>query len=103
MPKGVFYELVSHKNIWESDIMNIGKVIGLPEEAVSDVIKITVVGRNSIYIENYGRLILYTDDTISTKNKEGMVTIEGNGLHIETIDKNYISVTGLFLCISYEN
>jgi len=83
--------------------MNLGKVIGIPEEAVFDVIKLTVVGRNSISIENYGRLILYTDDEICVKNKESIISIKGNGLRIETIDKNYISVTGLFLCISYEN
>lgn len=82
---------------------SLGNIIGIPEEVISDIIKTTIVGRNRVDIEYYGRLILYTDEEISVKNDLGIVSIRGKGLKIETIDKNYMAVTGVFLCISYEN
>lgn len=84
-------------------LKGINNIMGLPEENISDVIKITVIGNDDINIENYGRLLLYTDNEISVKNDDGIIKIVGNGLKIEAIDKNYIGVRGAFLCISYEN
>ena len=84
-------------------IKGINNIMGLPEETVSDVIKITIVGNDDINIENYGRLLLYTDEEIAVKTSDGIIRIAGNNLKIESIDKNYIEVKGIFLCISYEN
>lgn len=82
---------------------NLSNIIGIPEEVVSSVMKITVIGRKNINLEYYGRLVLYTDTEICVKNDDGIVKISGNNLKIETIDKIYIEIIGEFLCISYEN
>jgi len=78
-------------------------ITGMPDEVVETVMKITIIGKNSILMEYYGRLVLYTDTEICVKNNEGIVKISGNNLKIQTIDKNFIEIIGEFLCISYEN
>ena len=82
---------------------NSGNIIGMPEEVVSNVTKISVIGKKSMSVEYYGRLLLYTDTEICVKNDEGIIKISGNNLKIETIDKICIEIIGDFLCISYEN
>ena len=85
------------------NLNNLNNLIGLPEETVLDVVKITVIGKSSIHLENYGRLLVYTEDEIMVKTSDGVLKIVGNGLKIEAIDKNFIEIKGCFLCISYEN
>jgi len=82
---------------------NLNSMMGLPEETVSDIVKITIIGKNNINMENYGRLLTYTDNEITVKSNEGILKMVGNALKIEVIDKNFIEIKGEFLCISYEN
>ncbi len=82
---------------------NLTDIIGIPEEAVSKITKITVTGMGSIYMEYYGRLVLYTDEEICVKNDEFLIKVAGKGLKIDAIDKNFVEISGTILCISYEN
>ncbi len=83
--------------------LNLANIVGIPPEAAGTELTATVVGNSSVYLENYGRLLLYTDKEICTKTKNILLRIQGKNLNVETIDKNCVYITGQFLYISYEN
>lgn len=52
--------------------------------------KITIIGRNKIYIQNYDEIEEIQDHFIKLKN----VTIKGNNLKITSVSKYFIEIVG---------
>lgn len=78
--------------------MDIGKAISaalaLPPEAVLDIPKITIIGRERVHVENYISLIEYKREIVELKYSAGVIEISGENFEIRTIGEANIVISG---------
>ncbi len=75
----------------------------MPEEVVSNVPKITIIGFNEILIENYKGILEYEEIYIRVNTYIGIININGFNLNLEQMSKDDILVTGKIDSITLEN
>lgn len=78
------------------------KIFEIPQELISDVPKITIIGFNRMLIENYKCILEYQDFFIRIKMKEGLININGYDLSMNEMTKDDLIVTGTVENIEYE-
>ena len=78
------------------------KLFEIPQELISDVPKITIIGFNRMLIENYKCILEYQDFFIRIKMKEGLININGYDLSMNEMTKDDLIVTGTVENIEYE-
>lgn len=76
-----------------------GKMLELPLDMIKDYSRITVMGNESILIENYKGIIEYEEQMIHLSNG---IMIVGKGLNIDEITDDEIIITGDILKIEFE-
>lgn len=76
------------------------KVMELPKELLLDIPRMTVLGDEDIYIENYKGIMEYEENVIRFSNS---ITIYGQKLNIEEITETEIMITGKFKSIEFES
>lgn len=74
----------------------------MPEEVVSSVPKITIIGFNEILIENYKGILEYEEIYIRINTHIGIINISGFNLNLEQMSKDDILVTGKIDSITFE-
>ncbi len=74
----------------------------MPEEVVSNVPKITMIGFDEILIENYKGILEYEEIYIRINTHIGIVNINGFNLNLEQMSKDDILVTGKIDSITLE-
>ena len=79
------------------------KLFEIPEELVSDIPKITILGFNKMLIENYKCILEYQDIFIRIKMKVGLVNINGTGLELNEMTKEDLIITGNIENVDFEN
>ena len=72
----------------------ISEKIEIPQEVITDVAKITIIGTKEVFVENYTELIECKEKSISLKYKKGMIEISGDGLKIRAIGEKNIAIFG---------
>jgi len=76
-----------------------GQILDMPLDLIKDYSRMTVIGNESVLIENYKGIMEYEDDNIRLSN---CIHIFGNGLLIEEITDNEIVITGNIKKIEFE-
>jgi sporulation protein YqfC len=79
----------------------ISNALELPKDIVLDVAKVTLIGTDTITIENHKGIIEYNEDQIRINTGSGILTINGSKLSIKAILQEEITITGEVFCISY--
>lgn len=79
----------------------ISNALELPKDIVLDVAKVTLIGTDTITIENHRGIIEYNEDQIRINTGSGILTINGSKLSIKAILQEEITITGEVFCISY--
>lgn len=74
----------------------------MPEEVVSNVPKITIIGFDEILIENYKGILEYEEIYIRVNTHIGIINISGFNLNLEQMSKDDILVTGKVDSITLE-
>lgn len=75
----------------------IGKItakLGVPEEIASDTPRITMLGLNSLTVENHKGLIEYSHDTVRIKTSFGIICIDGSDLLLDVMSSGAVAVSG---------
>lgn len=72
----------------------ISAALALPPEVVSDIPKITLIGRERVRVENYTALIEYREENIRLKFSGGVIDILGKNFEIKTIGEANIVISG---------
>lgn len=72
----------------------IAAALELPREAVSNIPKITLVGRERVRVENYLSLLEYKGENIRLKFSGGVIDILGKDFEIRTIGEANIVISG---------
>jgi len=66
----------------------------IPKDLVMDVPKLTMVGRNELYIENHRGIIEYRVDMLRINLSRGFIEIQGDKLEIKTLMPEELFVIG---------
>ncbi len=70
------------------------EISDISEELTMGLAKIVILGSQECLIENYKGIIEYENEKIKLKTSSGIVTIEGNNLHINEIGEGEILIKG---------
>lgn len=70
------------------------EMLVLPKEIILDLPKITMIGSNQIFIENYKGIIEYDNQKIRINTGMGVIKIFGEKLEINTVTNEEIFITG---------
>ena len=76
-----------------------GQILDMPLDMIKDYSRMTVIGNESVLIENYIGIIEYEDDVIRLSNN---ISILGMKLLIEEITDDEILITGNIKEIKFE-
>ena len=72
----------------------ISEVLEIPPEAMLNIPKITVVGKERVHVENYIALLDYKKDNIRLKYQGGVIDISGKNFEIKVIGEENIVISG---------
>lgn len=75
------------------------KALEMPIELLSNYPRITVLGKESVFIENYKAIIEYEENLIRISNN---VSIYGKELNVEEITADDMLVSGKIKTIEFE-
>lgn len=77
-----------------------GEMLDMPVDIVKDYYRMTVVGNESILLENHRGIMEYEENVIRFNNN---VNVFGNNLKIEEITDDDILITGSIKNIEFED
>ena len=80
----------------------VSDMLELPEEVVAKALKTTVMGTESIMVENFGGIMEYDDKLIKIKTEEGIMSVTGENLTISTVTDYDIYISGKINSIRWE-
>lgn len=78
------------------------KIFEIPEELVSDIPKLTILGFDRVLIENYKCILEYQDFFIRVKMKIGLINIEGTELQMNEMTKDDLIITGNIESVEFD-
>jgi sporulation protein YqfC len=73
----------------------------LPRELLFNLPRVTLVGNVHFYLENYGGIIEYNEETVRLKVKEGEIVIRGENLSIKNFYTDEIFIEGKIKLVEY--
>lgn len=73
----------------------------IPKDLVLDLPKITVIGRNELYIENHRGIIEYNTELLRINLSRGFLEIEGKELEIKALTPEEMSIYGEIFALKY--
>lgn len=79
----------------------ISEALELPKDITLDIPKITMIGTESVTIENHKGIIDYCENKISINTECGILVINGNKLTIKSIVQEEIIILGKLSSISF--
>lgn len=97
------YRVKKNKASKKEEIMeNILSRLNISEDVLTGAEVMTLVGKRSLVIENYMKVLEYEPDSIKVRTKRNNVCICGNNLKIEYLYDVELRITGLIKSIAYE-
>ena len=86
-----------HKKLKE----RITTAAGVPKDVVQGAAVVTLMGNEEVCIENYRRIIEYTDEVIRVQAKKRQIKITGKQLKIEYYTNDEMKITGKIDSLEY--
>ena len=77
--------------------------LGLPKDVIVGEPVITITGRRKVYIENYNRIISFTDQEIRLQAKTCKILICGKRIRIEYYTKDEMLIAGQITAVMTES
>ena len=69
-------------------------LLALPKEIALNLPLLTATGREELNVENYKKLVEFTDTKIRIHTTAGMLTVEGQRLLLKQITSEHVLITG---------
>lgn len=76
--------------------------LSLPQDVVSGETILTFIGKQSVKIENYRSILIYTDEKIRIQAKHYKVSVVGKRLCIRYYDKDEMEICGKIEAVHFE-
>ncbi len=83
-------------------VLDLAEKLGVPAEAVSGLVKVTVVGRRQATVEHHRGLLGYSAELVEVAGGRTRVRIVGGGLLLRAMDRETLVVTGNITAVEYE-
>lgn len=80
----------------------INRILEIPQEVVSNIPKITVVGFEQMIIENYKAILEYQDFYIRLSTEIGILNINGFNLNLKEMTTDDLQISGKIDSIDFE-
>ena len=80
----------------------LARIFAYPEDVCCGAMRITMIGRTQIWVENYRSIVEYQECVLMLKGKKDLLTIEGKHLTIEFYTGEDLLLRGLILAVRYE-
>ena len=77
--------------------------LNLPKDAMLGEVLLSFVGHHCVLIENYRKILLYTDTLIRVNARKSKVEIEGKRLKIEYYTNDEMKITGVIKSVSFHS
>lgn len=81
----------------------LSQLLDLPADVTLDLPKILVIGSLQMAIENHRGLVEYTPERLVVAVSKGQMVVTGQGLSIETITSEEITVIGEIESLRFES
>ena len=75
----------------------------IPKDLILDLPKITIIGRNEVYLENHRGIIEYQPNRLRINLTRGFLEIEGSDLEIKALMADEISINGQVNSVKYHD
>jgi sporulation protein YqfC len=75
----------------------------IPKDLILDLPKITIIGRNEVYLENHRGIIEYLPNRLRINLTRGFLEIEGSDLEIKALMADEISINGQVNSVKYHD
>jgi sporulation protein YqfC len=75
----------------------------IPKDLILDLPKITIIGRNEVYLENHRGIIEYLPNRLRINLTRGFLEIEGRDLEIKALMADEISIYGQVNSVRYHD
>ena len=72
------------------------------KERVRDMSRVTLLGRRSVYVENFCAVVMYTDTEIQLTTVDFMLKVLGGNLEIRTLAQGLLEIAGEISDVSIE-
>lgn len=82
-------------------VADIADSLDLPEEAVTDALRVTLFGRRRAVVEHHRGLVGYDAQSVEISAAAGRVRILGTELCLYAMDRNTLIVTGRIAAVEY--
>ncbi len=83
-------------------VADLAESLDLPQEALSDAVRITLSGRRRATVEHHRGLIGYSPESVEADTGRGAVRILGSGLTLRAMDRETLIVTGTISAVEYD-
>jgi|Go1ome_3_1110792.scaffolds.fasta_scaffold70313_2 sporulation protein YqfC len=82
-------------------VADLADSLELPEEAVSDAMRVTLIGRRRAVVEHHRGLLGYDAQSVEVSAAAGRVRILGAELTLHAMDRDTLIVTGRIAAVEY--
>ena len=79
------------------------RALDLPEEADAGVLKVTMLGKSDLLIENHRGILQYQGELVRLMTPEGVVRITGKGLILSEFGGERVYIRGMLTGWGYED
>ncbi len=79
----------------------VAEFLEIPKDLVLDLPKITLIGRNELYLENHKGIIEYDLHRLRVNLSRGFLEVEGNNLEISVLMPEEMKIIGEIDLIKY--
>ena len=77
-------------------------MLEMPEEVILKTLKTTVMGTESITVENFGGIMEYDSELVKIKTDEGIMSVTGKDMTISAVTDCDIYISGKINSIRWE-
>lgn len=77
------------------------EILEIPKDLVLDLPKVTVIGRNELYLENHKGIIEYNLNRLRVSLSRGFLEIQGENLEIKALMPDEMSIYGEIRTIKF--
>lgn len=92
--------LILKKKTYDGDAL--AESLRLPRDAVLGETLLTAIGKNTLRVENYRSILIYSDTSIKLQAKRYKLSIFGRNLKIRYYDKDEMEIVGQIEDVKFE-
>ena len=80
---------------------SVGEVLDFPPDVVGEGPKITIIGRRQITVENYVRIVNFSEEEIRLETADGDIFFRGKGFMLKVILASELQIEGELVSFSF--